>query len=90
MKHVYDISDDGKVRVSGFEEQMKDSAFSVSRITGETIGEVIPTAFAQSTRVVNKGSKENSFKAVEDFGEQIPVLEIQEFKQGSVKPFIAF
>ncbi len=49
---------------------MKGSAFSVSRVTGEIIGEVVPTLMAKSTRVVNQGSKENSFKAVADFGEQ--------------------
>ena len=91
VKHIYGLSDDGTIRVSGFfEEQMKGSAFSVSRISGEIIGEVIPTVLAKSTRVLNKGSKENSFKAVADFGGQYQILEIQEFKQGSVKPFVAF
>lgn len=69
---------------------MEGDSFSVSRITGEIIGDWIPTILAKSTRVVNKGSKENSFKAVADFGEQIQVLEIQEFRQGSIKPFVAF
>jgi hypothetical protein len=68
---------------------MKGSAFSVSRVTGEIIGEVVPTLMAKSTRVVNQGSKENSFKAVADFGEQYQLLEVLEFRPGDVKPFVA-
>ena len=68
---------------------MKGGSFSVSRITGEILGEVVPTLMASSTRVVNHGSTENSFKSVADFAGQVQVLEIQEFKHGVTKPFVA-
>ncbi|WP_372694751.1 hypothetical protein [Immundisolibacter sp.] len=68
---------------------MKAGSFSVSRVTGEIIGDVVPTPMAKSTRVVNKGTKENSFKAVADFGEQYQLIEVQEFVTGEVKPFVA-
>jgi hypothetical protein len=38
---------------------------------------------------IRKGSSEYSFKAVADFGDQIQVLEVQEFRSGPIKPFIA-
>ena len=89
VTHVYHLSDKGVLETSGLEKQMRGSSFSVSRVTGEIIGEVVPTLMAKSTRVVNKGSKENSFKSVADFGEQYQIIEIQEFREGSVKPFVA-
>jgi hypothetical protein len=86
---VYDLADDASLEVSGFQKTMKGGTFSVSRVTGEIIGQVVPTLMAASTRVVDRGSAENSFKAVADFEGQVQVLEVQEFKQGNTKPFIA-
>lgn len=89
VAHVYSLSDKGSLEISALEKDMKGSSFSVSRVTGEIIGEVVPTSMAKSTRVVNKGSKENSFKATADFGEQYQILEVQEFRDGAVKPFVS-
>ncbi len=89
VMQVYDLSENGTLEISRFEKGMKGSSFSVSRVTGEIIGEVVPTLLAKSTRVVNKGSTENSFKAVADFSEQFQILEVQEFRSGPIKPFIA-
>ncbi len=89
VMQVYDLSENGTLEISRFEKGMKGSSFSVSRVTGKIIGEVVPTLFAKSTRVVNKGSTENSFKAVADFGKQFQILEVQEFRSGPIKPFIA-
>jgi hypothetical protein len=89
VTHIYTLTDSGAIEVSPFEKDMKGSSFSVSRVTGEITGEVVPTLLAKSTRVVNKGTKENSFKAVADFGEQFQLLEVQEFKAGETKPFVA-
>lgn len=87
--HVFDLADDASLRQSGFEKGMKGSSFSVSRVTGEIVGEVVPTLMASSTRVVNHGSAENSFKTVADFEGQVQILEVQEFAPGASKPFIA-
>lgn len=89
VEHVYDLADNASLEVSGFEKTMRGGTFSVSRVTGEIIGQVVPTLMAASTRVVNRGSKENSFKAVADFEGQVQVLEVQEFKKDPAKPFIA-
>jgi len=51
--------------------------------------EILATPSAESTRVVNRGSGSNSFKAVADFGDQFQVLEVQEFREGEKKPFVA-
>ena len=90
VAHVYKLSDDGSLVTSGFEKQMKGSSFSVSRITGEIIGEVIPTEMAKgSTGITNKGSERNSFKAWADFGNQLQLTEVQEFRKGTYKPFVS-
>ena len=89
VTNVYGLNDDGSLKVSGFDKGMKGSKFSVSRVTGEIIGQVVPTIMANSTRVINKGSSENSFKTVADFGEQFQILEVQEFRKEDSKPFVS-
>lgn len=87
--YVYDLADDGSLEVSNWQETMAGSNFSVSRETGKISGEVLPTVRAKSTQVINPGSKEYSFKAVADFGNQHQLLEVQEFKDADPKPFVA-
>ena len=103
--HVYELEDDGSLGTSNWEEEFKDSEFSVSRITGEIIGTVIPTLLANSTKVINKGNQQYSFKSISEFDAvkkplssgsedaehtaSIQLLEVQEFKEGVKKPFIA-
>jgi hypothetical protein len=94
VAHVYDLSREGKIETSSWETQMKGSSFSVSRSTGEITGEVVPTLMAEKTWVVTLGSGENSFKAAAEFvvaqgNRQIQVIEVQEFRASSVKPFVA-
>lgn len=94
VKGIYDLDANGELKPSVLESQMRGSSFSVSRVTGEIIGEVVPTLMADKTRVINAGSAENSFKAVAEFsvgatGKQIQLLEVQEFRSGASKPFIA-
>ena len=89
VTNVYGLNDDGSLKVSGFDKGMKGNKFSVSRVTGEIIGQVVPTIVANSTRVINKGSSENSFKTVAEFDEQFQILEVQEFRKGDSKPFVS-
>jgi len=89
VTHVYALDDDGSLRISNWEKQFKDSEFSVSRITGEIIGEVVPTLLAHSTKIIHKGNREYSFKSIADFGNQVQLIEIQEFAQKEEKPFVA-
>jgi len=87
--HVYELDNDGSLRISNWEKQFKDSQFSISRITGVIIGEMVPTLLAQSTKIINKGNKEYSFKSIADFGNQVQLIEIQEFALKEEKPFVA-
>ena len=105
ITHVYDLDDDGSLKASSFEKELEGSQFSVSRVTGEIIGKGIPTLMANSTKVINAGNKEYSFKSIAFFdavnkpfskGDEDPestanvqVLEIQEFREGDIKPFVA-
>lgn len=103
--HAYDLEDDGSLKTSNWQKQFIDGEFSVSRVTGEIIGTVIPTLLANSTKVINTGNKEYSFKSIAEFdavnkplseGNEeaestagIQLLEVQEFIEGPEKPFIA-
>jgi hypothetical protein len=103
--HVYELDDDGSLKPSSLEKQFIDGEFSVSRVTGEIVGAVIPTLVANSTKVINKGNKEYSFKSIAEFdavnkplssGDEnsqdtasIQLLEVQEFKKGLKKPFVS-
>lgn len=87
--HVYEPQDDGSLKTSNWDKQFRDKEFSVSRVTGEIIGQVIPTLLADSTEVIHKGNNEHSFKTIAHFKNQVQLLEVKEFIQGEKKPFVA-
>ena len=89
VERAYDLKEDGRLHPSVWEKTFRGSQFSVSRITGQIIGEVVPTERAESTRVVNSGSNKNSFKTIADFGDTFQLLEVQEFRKTDKKPFVA-
>ena len=89
VEHVYKVSAYGKLVESEFDDEMEGARFAVSRIDGKILGEVLATPLAESTRVVNRGSGGYSFKAIADFGDQFQSLEVQEFREGERKPFVA-
>ena len=88
VEHVYNVSDYGKLIESELDDEMEGARFAVSRLDGKILGEVLATPLAESTRVVNRGSASNSFKAVADFGDRVQSLEVQEFHEGERKPFV--
>ena len=89
VKRVYDVDDTGSLRSSAWEPTMSQSTFSISRQTGKIVGQVLPTLLADSTRVLNVGGGEHSFKAIADFKGQVQVIEVEEFRNGEAKPFVA-
>ena len=94
VEHVYSITSyvaekNTELIPSHLEENFLGSQFSVSRLSGEIIGEVIPTLKATSTKVIHKGSGKYSFKTIAFFKDQVQVLEVKEFLTGTEKPFIA-
>ncbi len=87
--NVYHLSEKGELALSSWQAMMTGAQFHVSRLSGEITGRAIPTLNAKSVQVVNQGSEENSFKSVADFGKQYQILEVQEFREGETKPFVA-
>lgn len=89
VKNAYELSPEAKLVASNWEKEFKNSTFYVDRKTGEIEGKVLTTSLAYTTTVINSGSTENSFKAIAQFEGQIQVIEIQEFRNGISKPFVA-
>ena len=105
IEHIYDVNDQGKLETSWLNAKAKGSQFSVSRVSGAIVGPHLTTLLANSTKVINFGSEDYSFKTVAYFdavdklfstGEEtsehtgkVQVLEVQEFIMGKQKPFIA-
>ena len=100
VSHVYSLKENGSLETfpdSELEKIMKKSSFSVSRETGALIGNSVSldTSLAKSTRVILSGSKENSFRAIADFGDfkisgnhPYQFIEIKEFRKSTKKPFV--
>ena len=99
VRHLYSLERNGSLRTapeSKLETLMKESSFSVSRETGALTGNSanLDTSLAKSTRVINRGSKENAFEAVADFGDfpngthPYQFLKINELQKGAMKPFV--
>ena len=90
ITHVYNLEDDGFLTATNaWEKHFVGSKFSVSRVTGEIIGEVLTTVAATSTKVINKGNKDYFFTSIAHFENQAQLIEIQEFIKGDKKPFVA-
>ncbi len=89
VRHVYDVDEAGRIRISNFESILAGGKFTVSRQSGSVIGDALSTAMAKRTWVVNYGGTEQAFKAASDFNGQIQVIEIQEFRSEAIKPFVA-
>ena len=89
VEHVYDVSAYGKLTESELDDEMEGARFAVSRLDGKILGEVLATPSAESTRVVDGGSRGDSFKAVADFGDRFQTLEVQAFPEGERKAFVA-
>jgi|TARA_B100002003_G_scaffold214176_1_gene212292 hypothetical protein len=86
--HIYELDKDGSLVISDWEKEFKGSHFIISRSTGEIIGRAVPALLAGSTRIINQGSNEDSFRSIADFENQIQLIEIQEFVPEANKPFI--
>lgn len=97
VSHVYSLANSGSLeRIPALEKVMKENSFSVSRETGALVGKskTLDTSRAKSTRVLTKGSTQNAFSAVADFGafengtHPYQYIQIQEFLKGAAKPFV--
>jgi hypothetical protein len=100
ITQVYQLKEIGTLETSpesGRDKNVAKHQFTISRETGAITGKSseLDTALAKSTFVVHKGSGENSFVAVADFGaaksgtRAYRVVKIEEYKKGDDKPFVA-
>ena len=100
VRHVYRLQEIGSLETSPdseMEKRMKRTSFTISRETGAIVGKSsnLDTSLAKSTLVIHRGSEENSFEAVADFGafksgtHPYQVIKVKEYQKGSEKPFVA-
>lgn len=89
INNVYELDDFGALETPSWHDGFTGSKFKVSRETGRIIGKTLTTEFSKEIKVLNFGSKEYSFKSIAIFNNGIQLIEIQEFKSGSKKPFIS-
>jgi hypothetical protein len=99
VRHIYNLQQNGSLETfptSELEKLMKQSSFSISRETGALTGNsaTLDTSLAKTTHVLNRGSKENSFEAIADFGDfksgthPFQYIEVEEFNKAAEKPFV--
>ncbi len=89
ITNVYELDNDGSLRISNLDKQFKDSEFLISRVTGEIIGEVVPTLLIGSTKIIIKDNNEYPFNAIADFPNQVQLIGINEFVPEEKKTFFA-
>jgi hypothetical protein len=96
VAHIYSLTVDGSL-VAPLDKGIVGSKFTVSRKSGEIAGQILTTGLAMSTRVIEKGSTKNSFRAIAEFGDSFrfgdgshayQILDVQEFRSDAVKPFV--
>ena len=89
VMNVYKVGAKNDLIHSLWQKDFRGSQFSISRVDGQIIGEVLPTLNARKTYVHNPGSNQNSFKASADFNGQYQLIEVKEFVESKTKPFVA-
>ena len=89
ITNVYTLSETGNLERSALSTNFIGNTFTIQKDTGEIQGEVLTTVLSNKTEVINLGSMENSYKSVAYFSGQVQIVEVQEFKPGLTKPFVA-
>lgn len=100
IAQVYHLEELGTLEAGseeGLDKEVKNRPFTVSRETGAITGKAseLDTGSAKSTTVIHRGSGDNSFVAVADFGvsptgtHAYRMIKIEEYRTGSSKPFVA-
>jgi hypothetical protein len=87
--NVYELDNDGSLRSSDLEKQYKGSEFLISRVTGEIIGDVVPTLLSRSTKIMIKDSNESPCKSISDFDYQAQLVGINGVVPEEKKSFYA-
>lgn len=88
IEHVYGVSNVGSLEKT-WNGLFDGDEFIVDRASGAIRGDTLTTVLAKSTRVIEKGSTANAFKSIADFGNQLQLTEVLEYREGIDKPFVA-
>jgi hypothetical protein len=86
---VYELDNDGSLSSSNLEKQFKGREFLISRVTGEIIGEVVPSLLTRSSKIMIKDSNESPFKSITDFDYEPQLVETNVFGAEEKKSFYA-
>jgi len=87
--NVYELGSDGSLVSSDLDEKYKGSEFLISRITGEIIGEVVPSLLTRASKIMIRNSDELPFKSLTDFDYKPQLVETNAFGNEDKKSFYA-
>ncbi len=87
--NVYELGSDGSLISSDLDKKFKGSEFLISRVTGEIIGEVVPTLLTSSSKIMFRNSDELPFKSLTDFDYKPQLVETTVLDPEEKKSFYA-
>ena len=96
IENLYQLKNNGELKEASkiAKDYFQGDKFYVNRRNGQITGSTLPTDLAKEVRVINRGSSKHNFKTIavfENFADdEWQVLSIEEFKEGKIKPFMAF
>lgn len=90
-KQVMELSNRGVMeKDTGIYKSLVGTGFTINRETGEVIGEPFDTRYYDQVTVLDKGSRENSYKAIATSPPPnvwVMYIYVAEHHRGSAKPF---
>lgn len=94
IENVYGLAPDATLQISAWNQDAKGSRFVVSRLTGQIIGDWLPTLNATSVEVLRPGDDEEwAFHSAARFdvggNHNVQIVHIEQFRKGPRKPFVA-
>ncbi len=93
IKQIAELSDDGEITNKNIGDIYKSRAgnkFTIDRNSGDMIGHPFNTKSYKSINVLDKGSKENSFKSIVLSNPPniwVMYIQVKEFSKSELKPF---
>lgn len=97
IKQIMDLSDKGEIiKHSGVYKSSLGESFTINRISGEMDGSHFSTKSYRVKNILDKGSKEDSFKSIVTSKSPTDIypphmwaiyIQVEEYKEGKYKPF---
>ena len=90
---AYDLAVDGTLRPQGAGLDSRGGRFTVSRESGQIIGEWLPTLMASRVEVLRRGDTAWAFESISTYptpaGSSGQLIHIEHFREGPAKSFVA-